>query len=68
MKIWKISSNKGLVAYVKVMETCTIFDTAYAALQLVRNKLDSNANTYQLLDIKRRENMLDNIPVYELCK
>ena len=64
MKIWKVSKQK-LVAYVKVPDNCTIFDTSYAALQLVR-KLhnDHNINGTQLLDTN--EPIINNIPIYSL--
>lgn len=54
MKIWKISNNKGIIAYVKVLETCTISDTAYASLQIVRKNQDSNAKTKGNVEYIRR--------------
>lgn len=66
MEIWKIFSHCKIIAYVKVPENCTIFDTFHASLQLVREKLDKNASSGQLLDVKREEKMLDNVPVYTL--
>lgn len=66
MKIWKIlKASIGVVAYVKVPDDCIIFDTGYAALQLVRKKMnDSNVSGTQLLDCG--EKMLEEIPVYTL--
>lgn len=66
MKIWKISkASIGVVAYVKVPDNCTIFDTGYAALQLVRKKMnDSNVSGTQLLDFGER--MLEGVPLYTL--
>lgn len=69
MKIWKISKGIGeIVAYVRVLETCTIFDTGYAALQLVRSQFqnDRSINSHQLLDVARGEAMQENIPVHQL--
>ena len=69
MRIWNIKKGIGeVVAYVQVLETCTIFDTAYAALQLVRSKYpNENINCHQLLDVARGETMQENIPVYQLA-
>lgn len=70
VKTWKISKGIGeVVAYVQVLETCTIFDTGYAALQLVRSQFqnDRNINCHQLLDVARGEAMQENIPVYQLA-
>lgn len=70
MKTWKISKGIGeVVAYVQVLETCTIFDTGYAALQLVRSQFqnDRSINCHQLLDVARGEVMQENIPVYQLA-
>ena len=69
MRIWKVL--KGLntvVAYVEVSEECKIYDTSYAALQLVRSKnpTDKCINGTQLLDISVGESMLQNVPVYQL--
>ena len=68
MKIIKVlKSLNEIQAYVKVPENCTIFDTQYAALQLVREKHnDININGTQLLDIENNEKMQTNIPVYSL--
>lgn len=63
---WKIFSHCKLIAYVQVPETCTIFGEFDASLQLVREKLDKDASSGQLLDTKRKEKMLDGIPVYVL--
>lgn len=66
MKIYKVfKANHDVLAHVKVNEDCTIFDTSYAALQLVR-KLhnDSNINGTQLL--AENENIIDGIPMYNL--
>jgi hypothetical protein len=66
LKIYKVfKANHDVLAYVKVNEGCTIFDTSYAALQLVR-KLhnDSNINGTQLL--AENENIIDGIPMYNL--
>lgn len=70
MKTWKVL--KGLtqvVAYVEVSENCKIYDTAYAALQLVRSHFpeDKSINGTQLLDVARSETMKENIPVYQLA-
>ena len=70
MKTWKVSKGiGGIVAYVQVLETCTIFDTGYASLQLVRSQFpeDRNINCHQLLDVARGETMQENIPVYQLA-
>lgn len=70
MKTWKISKGiSEVVAYVQVLETCIIFDTGYAALQLVRNQFpeDKSINGTQLLDVARGEAMQENIPVYQLA-
>ena len=68
MKIIKVlKSLNNIQAYVKVPDNCTIFDTHYAALQLVREKHnDRNINGTQLLDIEHNEKMQDDIPVYTL--
>ena len=70
MKTWKVSKRLAhVVAYVEVSENCKIYDTAYAALQLVRSKFleDRNINGTQLLDVVRGETMQENIPVYQLA-
>ena len=68
MRIWKVKNGFGLVAYVRVMEGCKIFDTSYAALQLVRNMYPDNKeiNGIQLLDIAGGEKMISGIPIYQL--
>lgn len=68
MKIWKVKkSSIGTVAYVKVPDDCTIFDTSYAALQLVRERMnDRSINGTQLLDTDRGEKMKPGIPIYTL--
>ena len=54
MKIYKVFKNSHkILAYVKVSENAckTIFDTSYAALQLVRrNYNDDSINGTQLVD------------------
>lgn len=66
MKIWKIlKSSMGVVAYVKVPDSCDISDTGYAALQLVRGHTnDRNVSGTQLLDCE--EKILEGIPIYIL--
>lgn len=66
LKIWKIIKlSIGVIAYVKVPESSNIFDTSYAALQLVRKKMNDDCiSGTQLLDYK--EKMLEGIPVYTL--
>ena len=68
MKIIKVlKSLNNIQAYVKVPTNCTIFDTQYAALQLVREKHnDRSISGTQLLDIENNEKMKANIPVYTL--
>ena len=68
MKIIKVlKSLNEIQAYVKVSKDCKIFDTQYAALQLVREKHnDRNINGTQLLDIEHNEKMQIGIPVYTL--
>ena len=68
MKIIKVlKSLNEIQAYVKVPDNCKIFDTQYAALQLVREKHnDRNISGTQLLDIEHNEKMKNNIPVYSL--
>ena len=68
MKIIKVlKSLNDIQAYVKVPENCTIFDTQYAALQLIREKHnDRSISGTQLLDIENNEKMQANIPVYSL--
>ena len=66
MKIYKVfKRNHNILAYVKVNEGCTIFDTSYAALQLVR-KLhnDNNINGTQLLD--ENEPIMAGVSMYTL--
>lgn len=70
MKTWKVL--KGLthvVAYVEVSENCKIYDTSYAALQLVRSHFpeDRSINGTQLLDVAKGEAVQENIPVYQLA-
>ena len=68
MKIIKVlKSLNNIQAYVKVPTNCTIFDTQYAALQLVIEKHnDRNINGTQLLDIEHNEKIQVGIPVYTL--
>ena len=68
MKIIKVlKSLNDIQAYVKVPDNCTIFDTHYAALQLVREKHnDRSISGTQLLDIEHNEKIQDGIPVYSL--
>lgn len=68
MKVWKVKkASIGTVAYVNVPDDCKIFDTSYAALQLVRERMhDRNINGTQLLDADRGEQMRNGIPVYTL--
>ena len=68
MKIIKVlKSLNEIQAYVKVPKDCKIFDTQYAALQLVREKHnDKSINGTQLLDIEHNEKMQTGIPVYTL--
>lgn len=68
MKIWKVKkASIGTVAYVNIPDDCKIFDTSYAALQLVRERMhDRNINGTQLLDTDRGEQMRSGIPVYTL--
>ena len=68
MKIIKVlKSLNDIQAYVKVPDNCTIFDTQYAALQLVREKHnDRSISGTQLLDIEHNEKMQTGIPVYTL--
>ena len=44
MKTWKVIGNglSSIVAYDQVLESCTIYDTAYAALQLVKKQFSDN--------------------------
>ena len=70
MKTWKVL--KGLthvVAYVEVSENCKIYDTSYAALQLVRSHFpeDRSINGTQLLDVAKGEAVQENISVYQLA-
>ena len=66
MKIYKVfKRNHNILAYVKVNESCTIFDTSYAALQLIRKLLnDSSINGTQLLD--ENEPIMAGVPMYTL--
>ena len=68
MKTWKVQkASIGTVAYVNVPDDCNIFDTSYAALQLVRERLhDRSINGTQLLDIDRGEIIQPGIPIYTL--
>ena len=62
MKTWKILENglSSVVAYVQVSESCTIYDTAYAALQLVRKQFPDNKG------INGTQKMQEGIPVFTL--
>ncbi len=66
IKIYKVfKANHDVLAYVKVNEDCTIFDTSYAALQLVRKLLnDSSINGTQLLD--ENEPIVAGVSMYTL--
>lgn len=67
MEIIKVLKSLTIVSYVKVSKDCKIFDTQYAALQLVREKHnDRNINGTQLLDIENNEKTQVGIPVYIL--
>lgn len=68
MKVWKVKkASIGTVAYVKVPDDCKIFDTNYAALQLIRERMhDRSISGTQLLDVDRGETMQSGIPVYTL--
>lgn len=69
MHIWKVLKELNTItAYVEVLPDCKIFDTSYAALQLVRSKYpkDKSINTTQLLDAAGGEKMLNGIPIYQL--
>ena len=68
METWKVKkSSIGTVAYVNVPDDCKIFDTSYAALQLVRERMhDRNINGTQLLDADRGEQRRNGIPVFTL--
>lgn len=68
MKVWKVKKPLvGTVAYVKVSDSCRIYDTSYAALQMVREKMcDCNISGTQLLDIERGEQIQEDIPVFTL--
>lgn len=64
MKIYKVF-KKDLIAYVKVPSDCTIFDTSYACLQMVRTlHNDNNINGTQL--VAEDEQLIENIPIYTL--
>ena len=65
MKIYKVFKSHDILAYVRVPDNCIIFDTSYAALQLVRKLLnDSSINGTQLLD--ENEPIMAGIPMYTL--
>lgn len=69
MKVWKIldysRESKQLVAcYVKVPKN--VYDSSYKALQLVRETINRDLCTTQLLDVERGEQMEENIPVLEI--
>lgn len=67
MKIWKVTKAMKIIAYVKVSENCKIYDTSYAALQLVRKKFnDFRISVTQLLDVDHGELMQENIPLFVL--
>lgn len=68
MTTWKILESMKTVAYVQVLKSCTIFDTAYAALELVRKQFPGNKKITgtQLLDIDRGEQVQQGIPVFVL--
>ena len=69
MKTWKILGNglSSIVAYVQILETCTIYDTAYAALQLIRKQFpdDKGINGTQILN-EQREQIQEGIPIFTL--
>ncbi len=68
MKTWKVLRGLlDIVAYVQVSESCTIYDTAYAALQLVRKQFpdDKSINGTQFLN-EQREQIQEGIPVFVL--
>lgn len=69
MKTWKVLGNglSSVVAYVQVSETCNIYDTAYAALQLVRKQFpdDNGINGTQILN-EQKEQIQEGIPVFVL--
>ena len=69
MKTWKVLGNglSSIVAYVQVLETCNIYDTAYAALQLVRKQFpdDKSINGTQIMN-EKIEQMQEGIPVFTL--
>ena len=69
MKTWKVLGNDllGVVAYVQVKGACNIYDTSYAALQLVRKQFPNNKdiNGTQLLD-GQKEHMQEGIPIFVL--
>ena len=65
MKIYKVFKSHDILAYVRVPDNCIIFDTSYAALQLVRKLLnDSSINGTQSLD--ENEPIMAGIPMYTL--
>jgi hypothetical protein len=65
MKIYKVFKNSHkILAYVKVSESVckAIFDTSYAALQLVRcNYNDDSINGTQLVDVN--ESLEPGVPI-----
>ena len=69
MKTWKVLGNglSSIVAYVQILESCTIYDTAYAALQLVRSQFLDNKgiNGTQILN-EQKEQIQEGIPVFTL--
>ena len=68
MKIYKVFKNSHkILAYVKVSENACkiIFDTSYAALQLVRrNYNDDSINGTQLVDDEPLE---PDVPILTIC-
>lgn len=67
MRIWKILKEMKLIAYVQVTKDCKICDDGYAALQLVRKKLnDFCIDGTQLIDVERGEQMQECIPRFLL--
>ena len=69
MKIYKVFKNSHkILAYVKVSENACkiIFDTSYAALQLVRrNYNDDSINGTQLVDVD--EPLEPGVPILTIC-
>ena len=68
MKIYKVFKNSHkILAYVKVSDNACkiIFDTSYAALQLVRrNYNDDSINGTQLVDDEPLE---PDVPILTIC-